>query len=250
MRLPLTDLKLMGPSDHDRNIYKALELIPPKASTLTQYDIFPHLSCNLESFVVPPPFGAFKRSYYYSYVQSLIDRDTDYIIIDVNPDTRTYGLDFTYLMVFKELNRKGNYGLYASIDGVLIYRLDYQGPLTIFKPFTLLQKYYETQMTEGGTIFKHPLPEGVYNITYQISSDSKSSDRLFTIEVSQDTDVLARRDVYGQEVVTEHAYQPFSLPLSILDPTEEVEFRMVNLTRLTNIYLNSLEISQKDYSSS
>ena len=250
MRLPLTNLKLLGPSDHDRNIYKALELIPPKASTLTQYDIFPHLSCNLESFVVPPPFGAFKRSYYYSYVQSLVDRDTDYIIIDVNPDTRTYGLDFTYLMVFKELNRKGNYGLYASIDGVLIYKLDYQGEPAIFKSFTLLQKYYETPMTEDGTIFKHPLPEGVYNITYRIQSESKSRDLLFTIEVSQDTEILAARDVYGQEVVTVHAYQPFSLLLSVLDPTEEIEFKMVNLSRSTDIYLDSLEIGQISDSSS
>lgn len=250
MRLPLTDLKLIGPSNHDRNIYKALELIPTKASTLTQYDIFPHLSCNLESFVVPPPFGAFKRSYYYSYVQSLIDRDTDYIIIDVNPDTRTFGLDFTYLMVFKELNRKGNYGLYASIDGVLIYKLDYHGEPTIFKSFTLLQKYYETPITGDGTVFKHPLPEGVYNITFRIYSDSKSSDLLFTIAVSQDTEVLVRRDVYGQEVVTDQAYQPFSLLLSVLDPTEEFEFKMVNLTRLSNIYLDSLEIGQISYSSS
>lgn len=252
LTLPITKMDVLLISEHDKNVYKALEIIPPEASVLSQYDIFPHLSSRVNSFVVPPPFAAFKRDYYYYYVNSLFNKGLEFVLIDVNPDVKTHALRVTYWAVFNEVARNRNYGLYASIDGVLVFKYGYQGEPTLYKPFAILYSLqehgYSTVVDRNKIIFEYPLPTGNYTVTYRMKVDPKVEGLLFTIKVHQDTEVLAFKDVYGEEFSAANTYQNFTLPFSILDLTKEVKFSIANLSIRTSVDLESIEITQIHYS--
>jgi hypothetical protein len=237
-------------SNHDRNIYRALKLIPPEASVLTQHDIFPQISSNLNSFVIPPHSGAFEKTYYDSYVKSLFDKELEYIVIDINPDVETpgEGHEVTWSMMFNGLANSENYGLYASIDGVLIYKFMYSEKPVYYEPFTLLQKY-NTLVNCNTTIFSHFLPTGRYNATLRIYTNIEVVGQLLTVEVLQNSKVLESKNIFNTGVNNTEG-QDFSFPLTIVDQTTEVEFRIINPSSFTTIRLGSLKIVQISYSES
>ena len=251
MTLPLTKMEVLSISKHDRYVYKALEIIPPEASVLSQYDVFPHLSSRVNSFVVPPPFAAFKRDYYYSYVRSLFSKGIEFVLIDVNPDVKTDALRVTYLAVFNEIARNGSYGLYAPMDGILVFKYAYRGEPILYEPFAILQDYARERTTvvdRDKIIFEYPLPTGKYNVAYRTKVNPKVQGLLFTIKIHQDTKVLAFRNVYGEEFSAANTYQNFTLPFTVLDPTKEFKFSIANLTVRTSVDLESIEITQISYS--
>jgi len=251
--LPLTKMELLSISKHDKYVYEAIEIIPPEASVLTQYDIFPHLSSRVNSFVVPPPFEALKRDYYYSYVRTLFGKGIEFILIDIDPDVGTHALWVTHLTVFKEIARNGSYGLYASMDGALVYKYAYQGEPIVHEPFTILRDYelvHATVVDRNKIIFEYPLPTGNYIVTYRTKVDPKVEGLLFTIKVHQDIGELAFRDVYGEEFSAANTYQNFNLTFPVLDPTEELKFSIANLSDRISLDLGSIEVTQISYSTS
>jgi len=253
MSLPLTKMELLSISKHDKYVYEAIEIIPPEASVLTQYDVFPHLSSRVNSFVVPPPFEALKRDLYYSYVGTLFDKGIEFILIDINPDVGTHALWVTHLTVLNEIARNGSYGLYASMDGALVYKHAYQGEPTVYEPFTILRDYefvHATVVDRNKIFFEYPLPNGNYTITYRVKVYPKVEGLLFTIKVHQDTKVLAFRDVYGEEFSAANTYQNFTLTFPVLDPTNEFKFSIANLSDRISVDLGSIEITQISYSTS
>ena len=253
MSLPLTKIELLSVSKHDKYVYETVKIIPPEASVLTQYDIFPHLSSRVNSFVVPPPFEALKRDYYYSYVRTLFGKGIEFILIDINPDIGTHALWVTHLTVFNEIARNGSYGLYASMDGALVYKYAYQGEPIVYEPFTILRDYefvHATVVDRNKIILEYPLPTGNYTVTYRMKVYPKVQGLLFTIEVHQDMEVLAFRDVNGEEFSATNTYQDFSLTFSVLDSTKEFKFSIDNLSDQISVDLGSIKIIQIGYSTS
>jgi uncharacterized membrane protein len=251
MSLPLTKIELLSVSKHDKYVYEAIKIIPPEASVLTQYDIFPHLSSRVNSFVVPPPFEALKRDYYYSYVKTLFGKGIEFILIDINPDIGTHALWVTHLTVLNEVARNGSYGLYASMDGALVYKYAYQGEPIVYEPFTILRDYefvHATVVDRNKIILEYPLPTGNYTVTYRMKVYPKVEGLLFTIEVHQDMEVLAFRDVNGEEFSAANTYQNFSLTFSVLDSTKEFKFSIDNLSDQISVDLGSIEVTQISYS--
>jgi uncharacterized membrane protein len=245
---PIADLRFYMISEHDRKVTEVLSWIKnssPNASILTQYDLFPHLPNMVDVYVIPPPFAAFKREYYYAYANSLYDKKLDYIIIDLNPDVRTHAHYMAHLLTFKNVYEKGNYGLYASIDGVLIYKFGYKGNLTQFKSFTIHNRY-NAKITTQTTLFGQYFPPGVYNVTYRmrISPLINENERAFTLEVDQNRSILSFIDIFGNEFTEDNTYKTFTLPpMTISDPTEEVQFLITNPSIHTEIKIDWLEIS-------
>ena len=78
--------------------------------------------------------------------------------------------------------------------------------------------------------------------------DPKVEGLLFTIKVHQEMEVLAFRDVYGEEVSAANTYQNFTLTFPVLDPTSEFKFSIANLSDLISVDLGSIEITQISYS--
>lgn len=251
--LPLTRMELLSISKHDKYVYEAIEIIPPEASVLTQYDIFPHLSSRVNSFVVPPPFEALKRDYYYSYVRTLFGKGIEFILIDLNPDVETHALWVTHLTVLNEIARNGSYGLYASMDGALVYKYAYQGEPIVYEPFTILQDYelmHATVVDRNKIIFEYPLPTGNYTVTCRMKVYPKVEGLLFTIKVHQEMEVLAFRGVYSEELSAANTYQNFTFTFPVLDPTDEFKFSIANLSDRISVDIGSIEITQTSYSTS
>lgn len=220
---------------------------------LTQYDVFPHLSSRVNSFVVPPPFEALKRDFYYSYVRTLFGKGIEFILIDINPDVGTHALWVTHLTVFKEIARNGSYGLYTSMDGALVYKHAYQGEPIVYEPVTILRDYelvHATVVDRNKIIFEYPLPIGNYTVTYRMKVYPKVEGLLFTIKVHQAMEVLAFRDVYGEEFSAANIYQNFTLTFPVLDPTDEFKFSIANLSDRISVDLGSIEVTQISYSTS
>jgi uncharacterized membrane protein len=242
---PIADLKFYTISEHDRKVAEALNWIKNYSSNmsiLTQYDLFPHISNMVNAYVIPPPFAAFRREYYYEYANALYDKKIEYIIIDLNPDARTHAHYMAHLLTFKNVYGKGNYGLYASIDGVLIYKFGYEGNLTRFEPFTIHNRY-DTKITTQTTLFGQYFPPGVYNVSYRMKISPLIDERAFTLEVTQNRSIIAFRDVFGSEFTEDDVYKTFTLLVTIYDPTEEVQFLITNPSIHTEIKNDWLEIS-------
>ncbi len=253
MGLPLTKMELLSISKHDKSVYEAIEIIPPQASVLTQYDVFPHVSSRVNSFVVPPPFEALKRDYYYSYVRTLFGKGIEFILIDINPDVGTHGLWVTHLTVLMEISRNGSYGLYASIDGALVYKLDYQGKPRVYEPFSILRDYemgHTTYVDRDKIILEYPLPEGNYTVTYRTKVYPKVEGRLFTINVNQGMEEIAFRDVYGEDFSSANTYQNFNVTFPVFNAANEFKFSITNLSDQISLDLGSLEVTQTSPSTS
>jgi len=244
--LPATELGFHMITNHDRKVAESLSWIRqayPNASILTQYDLFPHISNSINSYVIPPPFSAFKKEYYFEYVASLFDKKIDYVIIDVNPDVRTSPHYMTHMVALKNLYTKGSYGLYASIDGLLIYKFGYASNLTRFEPFTIHNRLNETEIDADTILFSCFLPPGDYEVTYNIKISRKINEKVFAVEIDQNRSVVATRDVFGTDFVEEDRCDIFRLSMKISDPTEEVQFWITNPSVHTEIQMDLLEIA-------
>jgi len=243
--LPITDFRFYIISEHDGKVYEALNWIrstDPNASILTQYDIFPHVSNMINSYAIPPPFAAFTRTYYFEYVSSVFDNGIDYVIIDLNPDVRTDAHFMTHMVAFKYIYEKGSYGLYASIDGVLIYKFGYNGTLIRYEPFTTQNRFREKEIDKDTILFSYFLPPGEYNVTYNVKISSKISEKAFAIKIDQNRSVIAAMDVYGTNFTEKDTYNAFTVPIKISNPSEEIEFLITNPSIHTEIQIDRLEI--------
>lgn len=244
---PIADLQFYGISEHDRKVAETLYWIKnssPNASILCEYDLFPHISNMIDAYVIPPPFAAFKREYYYEYANSLYDKKIDYIIIDLNPDARTFAHYMAHLFTFKNVYEKGNYGLYASIDGVLVYKYGYEGNLTKFIPFKI-HNNYEAKIGADTTLFGQYFPPGIYNITYclEISPKVDENEKVCTLQIEQNRSIIKTRDILGNEFAKAGKYETFTFFITISNPKEEVEFKVMDPSIHTGIKVNWLEVS-------
>jgi len=243
--VPLTQIRLSLITEHDRELQGVLEWmedLSPNASVLTQYDVFPQVSSRLNSYVIPPPFAAFKRGYYFDYVKSLFNDKIDYVVLDVNPDVRTKAHRSTHYVALKFIEESGNYGLYASLDGILVYKYNYHGAPVKFEPFVIREEIDET-IDYDTTLFAYSLPTGEYLVKCRVKIDPKISGRVFTFEVRQGNDLLELTNVDGDCFLRGNAYQNFTATVRIFDQTRETKFLMVNPSTSTEIHVDFMEIT-------
>ena len=244
---PLTNVQFILISKHDEKVQETLQWILnsfPNATILTQHDIFPHVSSSLYSYVIPPPFSAFRRFYYFDYVDSLFDKGFDFIIIDIDPDVKSDHLRFVHHVTLTRIKEGGEYGLYASVDGVLVYKRGYKGDLVRFEPFTITNLYrMKTPMIRDTTFYEYSLPPGVYNVTFRVKIDPKIEGRAFTIEIRQENVTLVSKKVYGTEFAEAGVYQGITAFLNVYDPSKEIKFLIVDSSPSTEVYVDSMEIT-------
>jgi len=243
--VPLANIELFLVTEHDRKLQGTLEWIEnisPNASILTQYDVFPRVSSKLNSYVIPPPFPAFKRSYYFEYVKSLFNKNLDYVILDLNPDLRTKSHKSTHYVALKFVKESEDYGLYASIDGILIYKRNYRGEPVEFEQFTIRENYQDTVHYET-VLFEYSLPTGEYAVNCRVKIDPKISGEVFTLEISQGNNVIKRVSINGSGFLQRNTYQNFTASFRISDQTREVEFLVRNPSISTEISIDFIEVT-------
>jgi uncharacterized membrane protein len=235
-------------SPHDQRLSALVTQIQrdfPNASILTQYDLFPHVSESLNSYVIPPLFSAFDKSYYAEYVQSMFNLTPDFVILDLNPDVRTDAHRVTFLYAFQNLERLDNYyGLYASVDGIFVYKYGYHGPLTMYTPF-LLKLDYETRIVTNAILFSSVLPKGTYLVTYQMKLQNVSREPSCMIELTQGVTVLQSRDLYADNGSEPDTFENYTLTVNIASSTTEVMFYVLNPSTSADVYLKSIVVQME-----
>nr|MDO8045720.1 DUF2079 domain-containing protein [Candidatus Baldrarchaeota archaeon] len=231
-------------SEHDRKVMQTIEWIlskDPDASILTQHDIFPYVSNRVNSYVIPDLFVRFQKDFYFRYVRSLFNQGIDYVILDLNPDFRTDAHFRTYSAAFKFIEE--NYGLYASVDGVLVYKWHYNGPLVKFEPFTIhdeLEKLENSEIVYDTVLFRCALPKGEYNVTLNVEVSKIIEGKVFSVMVTQGKNVLTSLDVYGSDLKN---MSKVSFSFNILSSRQDVVIHMVDISPYTQVYVKSLDIS-------
>jgi hypothetical protein len=236
-------------STHDQKLNALIMQIQasfPNASILTQYDLFPHVSTSLKSYVVPPMFPAFNKSYYAEYVQSLFDSKPDFIIFDLNPDVRTHSLRSTHLYSFENLERLSrDYGLYASSDGIFVYRHNYNGEMIVHEPFVLTLKY-DVHIDANIVLFSGVFPRGTYNVTYQMKLPTFDSEPACIAELSQGDRVLVSQNLSATNGHDTISFQNYTMAMEITSSSTEVMFSILNPATSVDIYLKSIVVSLKE----
>jgi uncharacterized membrane protein len=236
-------------SPHDQRLNSLITQVQtdfPNATILTQYNIFPHISESLNSYVVPPLFSAFNKSYYSEYVQSLFDMKPDFVILDLNNDNEiTDSLRKTYLYSYQNLERlSSEYGLYATSDGIFVYQHGYRGQPTVYEPYILTLKC-NTQVDANSAFFSQVLPRGTYNVTFEMFIPHLSPGPACIAQITQNITILASEGLNGEHGYSRLLPQNFSLTINVTTSEDEVMFSILNPTTSAEVYLKSIIVSMQ-----
>ena len=118
---------------------KIVALIPRNASVLTQNEIFPHVSNRINAYVYPPS----------------PDFELDYVLFDVK--LKFYKLpppDPPFAEFIPRFIREHpNYGVYASADGIILLRKNWNASPIFYVPYREILNYEKLKLAKGRIIY-------------------------------------------------------------------------------------------------
>jgi uncharacterized membrane protein len=117
----------LGP--HEILLQKAVKLVPPDASVLTQNNIFPHFSSRSDAYVYPLDWmiQSSSRTEIQNYIEGLFQK-SQYIMVDASSDWPTANFTLTRIQILKDFE------LYAKGDDIYLYLKSYAGNATTLQP--------------------------------------------------------------------------------------------------------------------
>jgi uncharacterized membrane protein len=224
-------------TSHHEILRSVLSLIPQEASVVAQNDILPALS-NREAVYGPfIPEGILP----------------EYVVIDIKSrwSSAPVSSSPSFVEVVNKLLVSRSYGLLASADGVILYKLNYSGPIKVYEPLRMefrctdllvkggtlsigKEKVSVYEPSKGKTFFYGPyitLPPGTYEATFTImAQDFRSEDYIGTLDVATDKgrNLLAKLPIYGFDLSKE-GWSNITLRFSLDKFYSDVEFRGINM---------------------
>jgi len=232
---------------------------------LTQNDYFPHV-CN--------------SLYAYAYWNLT---SIDYILIDVNskwyyvklvpPDEYVYryGISwFSFDKMIDKLVNYGKYGLLAQCGSLLLFRREYNGSPVLFSPYNMTfnsRSLYTSSLTVydptslSGEVLWHraysnettfwygpyiTLPPGNYTVTFRLKINRKVSGPILTLDVARNLgkEILVERQLFAQNFSHINAWEDFTLEFKLSKLCSAIEFRGLNPSNSTDIYLDFITVRQ------
>jgi uncharacterized membrane protein len=191
-------------TNHDSNVLKLLEFLPPNGSVITQNNIFAQLSNRANAYLFPsnvhyPPGETCENAIYSLFAK------IDFIVVDFRTDPIVPPMMLAYAHNF------GNFGVYASNDGALILKRDFSGPPVYFQPISYSFNYksnfilvsgevVQDHDSEYGYAFLHPkasnssdfwwgpavfLPPGRYQATFSLKISNATEGELVYLYISR-----------------------------------------------------------------
>jgi hypothetical protein len=130
---------------HEQLASTIIGMIPPDASVLTQYNLFPLVSDRLNAFLFPYQTYFPTGTSFNSTVSSFMLR-SDYILLDVRTDT------WAPPWMLKILATSSQFGLYGAADGILLYREAYHAPPAFFVPIQTVWTAYDLRLQSGTAV--------------------------------------------------------------------------------------------------
>ncbi|RLI24311.1 MAG: hypothetical protein DRO52_05730 [Candidatus Hecatellales archaeon] len=140
-----SDFKKPTPGEHEQILSEMVSMIPPEASVLTQNHIFPHLCNRLEAYVWPVFPKILKKPPAYA-------QNTEYVLLDLSR------AGFSMADYLFNLIEKGEYGVLAAADYVILLKKGYHGPpLNLNLTHGLLMRIYREPHPAGKPILEMPV---------------------------------------------------------------------------------------------
>jgi uncharacterized membrane protein len=237
-----TFLAFPNVTEHDVLLEKVIDLIPPNASVLTQNNILPHVS-NRECVLG----GYSPKNVVPEYV--LIDITNEWSRLPVITGPLSPQEPSIVSFFYNYLDKNYSYGLYASVDGILLYKLNYKGEPVLYVPYDRV--FLPKDMIIANGSFYGPytcLPPGTFNITFTlyVPKPVKQDTYVITLDVSANDgqEILASRPLYGLDL--KEGYDNITLTVSTDKPLFNVEFRGLNPN--TNVSLSLVKVYVKQLS--
>ena len=257
---------------NDKSILSVLKIIPKDAKVLTTNRIFPHLSSMQFAYVMVPEW-AFSADLGNMIVKELSKINFDYIVISDLFD------NYDSEQIYEKFVENMDFGLYARGTGIEVYKEGYSG-----KPVLILPQIYTAEelkigetagahgseviddplSTYGKTIFYKPefsleedkiiwygpyitLEKGNYTAKIRLKISQISSQKLFKVDaVANYSQVrLGNIDIYGDNFSRPYEWRTFDFDFTLDRRLTNIELRGFDLTQTTNLWLDYIEISER-----
>jgi len=257
------DYGVSFPSDLDHKVMNILETIPSDAVVITTSTIFPHISTDINAYVIPP-IDTPSRRLFQGNLRYLKNIDYDYICYTYFWDKSEANILYDDFVKNKEI-----YGLFMMGPGIEVYKKGYKGsPIKV--PIRLSYKELVTAdsvivddpLSESGKIIMlKPSPKagrymwygpyitllpGNYTANFRIKIDNLPEGKVIKLEVwsnsLRERAEIASYEVNGREFSKPFVWHTFSLPFSITERTPDVEFRGIEAAGNLTICLDYVEI--------
>jgi len=237
--------------DHIEKLYSAINLIPTNASIATTWDIFPHVCQRLHAYVLKWP----------------MDYPVEYILVDLKSPCLKMGIyGPTPNKIINLVN--GEYGIVASLDGILLLKRYYDGPVKYYAPqkdvfnynhlvpgsariiwdYTgIFRKVICSDLENSvGVIWFGPykyFAPGSYKATFRLKIANKTYSLLLDVTSDLGTTILSNRTINAGEFKQLNTWQDFSLYFELSQPTE-LEFRGWSFFNNTYVALDYVNVTQ------
>jgi uncharacterized membrane protein len=256
------DYGISVPSSLDNEVMETLKIIPNDAFVITTPTIFPHMSTNLNSYVIPP-IDTPSSSLFTENLEYLESIEYDYVLFTGYWDTPQSNL--LYNEFIKGTNK---YGLFVKGAGLEIYKNGYNStPKNIALKFSCGELFlgdsviamdassesgnvvmYEASLLENRTAWFGPyipLVPGDYTANFRVKIDHLGDGKVLNIDVysgSLATRVIKLINIDSKDFIKPLAWQTFTLNFTITERTENVEFRGWDVAINQTVWLDYVEI--------
>jgi len=194
-----------------------------------------------------------------------ITSDVEYILVDLTSDKTA----FEYA-----LGRASNnsYGVYLSEDKILLFQHEYYGSPVIFSPLSEVYDFQSLNIGDSELLIdstansstviihraKNPisnllwsgpytaLPPGNYTVLFKMKIDKIIDGELLTLDVAAESGnlVLTRKRLLIREFEENLKWQNISISFELDKTYTDVEFRGLEHSNLTQIYLDQIYLTQ------
>jgi uncharacterized membrane protein len=250
---------------HDQYLGQIINLIPGNASVLTQNNIFPQISSRSDAYAVYP------HAIWASVKRRIVDfttnvtRNVDYILADLSTEEET----FEYAL---ERAKTGDYGVYACIDKIVLFKFNYTGDPIIYEPLLEYHDFSTLKLSNGilaidnssrsryvlfhaendsstGFFWFGPytlLLPGNYTATLRLKTSSTAPANLLTIDVAAEVGkkIIASRDINSGDFKHENTWQNISISFRLDKPVADIETRGIITSVGNSVSLDFIMIQQ------
>jgi hypothetical protein len=252
---------------HDELLNKIISYIPSEASLLTQNDLFPHVSKNLNAFLYP-------TSSQYSFDYVLFDT-TSWWFTQHDP---VFNMTPSGSELLPGMLESGNYGVYASADGILLLKRGYLEEAKLLVPaiatFNLvnltvptgdpfIQEQIDSTSASGNVLLHRKggnlsspfwfgpykaFPPGLYEVTFRLKTTAIDFGYIATLDVAANEghQVLSSRRLYGHDFPKTDDWNNISM-LFLNKKPQLLEFRGLDVSNSTDLYLDFIELKQTSW---
>lgn len=249
---------------HFNYLNQIIQIVPAGASVLTQNNLFPHFSPDRFSVYAIPIYIPSWSVSFNSIVNLTFDKRPDFILVDGVTDPHSASVASQWL------RENGGYGVYASADGIILFKRSFNGTPSFYVPvsWTLDESVLTSQgtlvtknstATSGGSTHTNStgfsswvssanpliLPPGQYNLTLSLKTLTSYSGNLMALNVfgANGTERLSVFSVVG---TISNSWTQFRFGFPLLR-TDTLRLNATSTTASVDIYLRFIQVVQTNY---